>query len=177
MNIIILVAEALVMLFILRALLQSSSADFYHPITQSVLKLTNFAVNLPALKNVRVGSLYLAGIIVAFIISLVFWLTLGSFIFKVPIKIAILLSFLMFIKSFGYLIVALLIVQALCSWLESTRAFSYYLSQITYIFVAPLQRIIPPIGMIDISLMIFLLVIFFLNNLMAKMFGLLWLII
>lgn len=177
MSIYILIAEALIMLFMFRALLQSSSADFYHPITQSVLKLTNFAVNLPAIKNLRVGNLYLAGMLVAFIISLVFWLTIGSFMLRVPIVSALLMAFLMFVKSFGYLILGLLIIQALCSWLESTRAFSYYLGQITYIFVAPIQRIIPPIGMIDISLMIFVLVIFFLNSLIAKMFGIYWMII
>lgn len=178
-NLFIMVAEALSMLFIFRSLLQSSSADYYHQITQAVLKLTNFVVNLPAIRNFRYKSFSFAGCFVAFIISLVFWLVIGPVLFKgsVPFATLILLSVLMFIKAFGYLILMLLIVQALCSWLESTRALSYYISTITSFMVAPVQKIIPPIGMIDISLMIVVLVIFFANNLLGSLFGVLWYIL
>ena len=37
---IIMLAEAFVILFELRALMQSSNIDYYHPVTQAVVKLT-----------------------------------------------------------------------------------------------------------------------------------------
>ena len=68
----------------------------------------------------------------------------------------------------------LLFAQALLSWLPSTRGWSFYFSQITSFITAPVQRIIPPIGMIDISLMIVLIALFALNRLFANIFGIMW---
>ena len=53
---------------------------------------------------------------------------------------------------------------------------SYLCAQITSPLVAPIQKIIPPIGMIDISLMLIMIALFALNGLMARMLGALWLI-
>ena len=172
----ILLIEAVMALFMLRFLMQSSSADYYHPFTQMVLKLTNFAVNIPVIRNFRVGQLYLAGLFMAYVVSLVFWLIFGP-ANLIPIPYCLLISFLMFVKTFGYLILILLLVQALCSWLEATRHVSIYIGQITYVIVAPVQRIIPPIGMIDISLMVIMIVLILLNSLIGRMFGVWWLIV
>jgi YggT family protein len=49
--------------------------------------------------------------------------------------------------------------------------------QLTYPIVAPVQKIIPPIGMIDISLMIVMIAIFALNRLAYSIFGLYWAIL
>ncbi|MDD6317770.1 MAG: YggT family protein, partial [Succinatimonas hippei] len=86
------------------------------------------------------------------------------------------LAFFMFIKSFGYLFLALLLVEAITSWLPSTRSVSYLCAQITSPLVGPIQKIIPPIGMIDISLMLIMIALFALNTLMVKLFGPLWLV-
>ena len=72
------------------------------------------------------------------------------------------------------LIFFLLIVQALTSWLHSTRSISILMYQITYPIVAPVQKVIPPIGMIDISLMIIIFVLYAVNGLCYKLFGVYW---
>ena len=150
------IVTAVVMLFQFRALLQSSSANYYHPMVQAVTKLTNPLVNIPVWRQARMGSFFIAGFIVAMIISLAWWL------------LSALLFVILFIKSFGYLVICLLLVQALCSWLPATREFGYTLSQATEPITSPVQRIIPPIGMIDISLMVVLLLIYGANALIYK---------
>lgn len=161
-------ATAVVMLFQFRALLQSSSADYYHPITQSVTKLTNPLVNIPVWRNVRIGNFFMAGIIVSLLLSVVIWLVSALLLVKMPLGFAICGAVILCVKSFGYLLIVLLLVQALCSWLPATRSLSYLLGQATSPITAPVQRIIPPIGMIDISLMVVLLALYALNALIYK---------
>lgn len=176
LNIYIIIAEALVMLFELRFLLQSSSADYYHPFTQAILKLTNPIVNISFIRSMHVRQFFVGGLLVSFVISIIFWLAFGSWI-RLPLEYNLLLGLLMPIKVFGYLIFMLLIVQALTSWLPSTRHVSYYCYQLTAPLVVPVQKIIPPIGMIDISLMIVLIAMYAINSLFYRLFGMLWAIL
>lgn len=90
--------------------------------------------------------------------------------------IAVVLSILTIIKTFGYLIIAILIAQALTSWLPSTRQMSVLLSTLTEFFVRPVQKVIPPIGMIDISLMVVILAIYAIEYILHLVFGILWMI-
>ena len=176
MSLLIIVVETFVMLFELRFLLQSSSADYYHPFTQAILKLTNPIINIPFIRGMHLRNYYVGGLVVAFIISLVFWIAFGSTI-GIPVNLNLLIGILMPVKVFGYLLFMLLIIQALTSWLPSTRNISYLMYQITAPITAPVQKIIPPIGMIDISLMVVILVLYAINSLFYKIFGIIWAII
>lgn len=169
--IIIYFVTALVMLFQLRSLLQSSGANYYNPLSQSVVKLTNPLVNMPWWSQLRCGSFHLAGFAVALVIALVVWVLIGFIILQIPFFYSLLGGLFLFIKSLGYLIIGLLLAQALCSWLPSTREWSFFFGQITAPVTMPVQRIIPPIGMIDISLMLILLGIYLLNGLVYKVLG------
>lgn len=176
-SLILLLVEAITMLFLLRFLLQSSGADYYHPLTQSVLKLTNPVCNIDFIRRLHIKSFFIGGACVAFVIDLVFWLGFYFVTQLLPLKIVLLMSVLTCIKCFGYLMLMILIVQALCSWLPSTRSISYLLYQISAPFVAPVQKLIPPIGVIDISLMIVVLVIFAIDSFLGSIFAPLWYII
>ena len=176
-SLILLVGQALLMLFLLRFLLQSSSADYYHPLTQSVLKLTNPICNIDFIRRLHIKNFFVGGIAVAFALDLIFWVGLCLITNILPIKIALLMSVLTCVKCFGYLMLMILIVQALCSWLPSTRSISYLMYQMSAPFVAPVQKLIPPIGVIDISLMIVVLVIFALDSFFGSIFAPFWYII
>lgn len=167
------IITAVVMLFQLRTLLQSSGADYYHPFSQAVTKLTNPLVNVPVWRNVRAGHFWLAGFIVALVVALVAWLVIGLFMLQIPIFFSLLGGVFLFTKSLGYLIICLLLAQALCSWLPATREWSFLFAQTTAPITAPVQRLIPPIGMIDISLMVVLIAIYALNSLIYKLFSVL----
>jgi len=176
-NFLIMLGEALVILFELRSLMQTSSIDYYNPATQTVIKLTEPLIKFLPFRNNSVFGFYYCGFIVAFVIAVIFWVLFSMFFGQISLTYSILLGFLMTIKSFGYLVLVLLLAQALTSWLPSTRQLSLTLGQLTYPLVAPVQKIIPPIGMIDISLMIVMLVIFGLNRLAYSVFGVLWAIL
>lgn len=151
---------AVVMLFQLRTLLQSGNANYYHPLAQGVVKLTNPLVNIRWWNRLRLGSLHLAGFAVALVIALVVWLFVGFIFLQIPLVYSLLGGVFLFIKSLGYLIIGLLLAQALCSWLPATREWSFFFGQITTPVTAPVQRVVPPIGMIDISLMLILIGIY-----------------
>lgn len=163
MSLILYVVTAVVMLFQLRSLMQSSSADFYNPVTQVVYKMTSPVVNMPGLRTMRMGSFFIGGILVSVIIGYVFWLVM-SFVFRMPFSFLLLGGLFLAVKTFGYLLIILLLAQALTSWLPATQRWSYFFGQITSPVVSPVQKVIPPIGMIDISLMIILLGLYFLNS-------------
>ncbi|MDY6322660.1 MAG: YggT family protein [Succinivibrio sp.] len=177
MHLIIILGEAAVMLFQLRSLMQSSSADYYNPAVQLVAKLTDPVVRLMPFRQAHLGGFFYAGFVVSLIFALLFctavWLALSG---RAGIIYAPLLGILMTVKCLGYLILVLLLIQALTSWLPSTRHISMLCYQITYPITAPVQKLIPPIGMIDISLMIVMIALFALNALMGRLFGVMWLI-
>ena len=162
---IIMLAEAFVILFELRALMQSSNIDYYHHVTQAVVKLTEPVIKFLPFRNYNIKGFYLCGIAVAFVIALAFSAVFFTY-FGHMFAPGLILTFAlcMTLKSFGYLIL----------FLPSTRQWSYMCGLLTYPIVRPVQKIIPPIGMIDISLMIVMLAIFALNSLFLRIFGAVW---
>ncbi|MGN0893452.1 MAG: YggT family protein [Succinivibrio sp.] len=171
----IMFATAVVVLFELRALMQSSHIDYYNPFAQAVVKLTEPVIRLLPYRNSNIKGFYYCGFTVAFAFAFLFFLLLKLYLGMLAIDVLI-LSIVMTVKGFGYMLFFLLIAQALTSWLPSTRQLSFTLSQITYPIVSPIQRIIPPIGMIDISLMILMLALFALDSFFAKIFKIYWFI-
>ena len=169
----LLLAKAVIMLFQLRSLMQSSSADPYHQWSLAVRRLTD-----PCLRFLPAGSfsyrgIYCGGFLFALLFAMIFWLCLCLFT-GLDFRSAVLLTACMYLKCFGYLLILLLLIQALASWLENTRPLSFYLSQITHVITAPVQRVIPPIGMVDISLMVVLLLLYALSHLLGRLFGYYW---
>ncbi len=177
MYLLIMLFEAIVAVFQVRSLLQSTGSDYYHPVSQAVTKVTEPVMKLLPFKNYHFGRFFYAGFIVSLIISVVFWVCVVLATAGLNILFAVLMGLLMTVKTFGYLVVVLMLVQAITSWLPSTRSLSYFCSQLTAPLVAPVQKVIPPIGMIDISLMIVLIAIFALNRLMLSWLQVYWYII
>lgn len=190
LQIILMIVQAVMMLFMLRALMQSANSFYYHHFTQAVIKLTDPVLNLLPFKNNRVAGCYFAGFAVASVLAfgycfaclfyeknLFYYLLItDGGRFQNIYVIAVVLSILTIIKTFGYLIIAILIAQALTSWLPSTRQMSVLLSTLTEFFVRPVQKVIPPIGMIDISLMVVILAIYAIEYILHLVFGILWMI-
>ncbi len=172
----VLIAQAVIMLFLLRSLLQSSSVSYYHTLSQSVAKLTDPVIRFLPFRQKHIKGFFYAGAIVALLVAIVFWLVMSLYFGSSDLLAATpILGLLMTVKTFGYLLIILLLVQALTSWLPVTRGVSQLCAELTYPIVAPVQRIIPTIGMIDISLMVVLIIIYALNWLFLRLFGQLWL--
>ncbi len=178
-NFIILAVEIVMVVFQLRSLIQSSHADYSGVISQTVYKMTDPVMKLLPFRNKHFHGVFYAGFLLSLILAAAFWLiVIGIFsLVNVGFSWIILLTLLMTVKCFGYLIMILLFVQALTSWLPSTRTYSMEIYRITYPLVAPIQKIIPPIGMIDLSLMVALLVLYFINSLFYSWFNIAWAIL
>lgn len=172
-NFLIMFITAVVMLFELRSLMQSSSIDYYHPFTQAVVKLTEPLLGRLPIRNLHIKGFYYCGFIVAFVISVIFFTVLVFFSYLNILFIAM-CSVIVTVKGFGYLLIFLLLAQALTSWLPNTRYLSMTFAQITYPIVGPVQKLIPPIGMIDLSLMVVMIALFALNSMLGMIFGSLW---
>lgn len=161
------IITAVVMLFQLRSMLQNSNAEYYHPFSQAVIKLTNPVVQRPPLRNLRLGSFNVAGFAVALALAVLFWPLMFIFL-PMPMSFLVFGGLFLFVKSLGFLIIMLLIAQALCSWIPALHPWSQVFGEATSMITYPVRRIIPPIGMIDISLMVVMLAIFALDALITN---------
>ncbi|GLS04588.1 YggT family protein [Chitiniphilus shinanonensis] len=167
----------LILLFLARFYLQAFKASFRHPLGQFVLALTNWAVLparriLPPFRGYDTASFVLAGFTAFLMHALMLALTPWSFVFTAPASLLALLvvSVLELFKMSLYLLTAAVIGQALMSWFSPYNPLMPLLNTLTGPFLRPLRRIIPPVGSVDITPLILLLVIqLFLNVLIPKL--------
>lgn len=157
------------MIVILRVWLQLARADFYNPFSQFVVRATN-----PLLKPLRriipgVGGIDWAGIVLAIIVAAVRWLLImqltNGFVFwtAVPLR-----GILTVIKQAGLLLYWILIIRAILSWVSQGRSpIEYVMMQLTEPFLAPLRRIIPPMGGLDLSVLVLFVLLNFINILLT----------
>jgi YggT family protein len=158
--------EFLILLLLARFYLQAAKVSFRHPLGQFVLALTNWAVLplrkiIPAFKGYDTTSLLLA-LITAFVMHcLLLAITPWPFDFSSGASIValVLTALLELIKMSLYLLFAAVIGQALMSWLSPYNPLMPTLTGLTAPFLRPIQRVIPPIGGVDISPLILILFI------------------
>lgn len=158
------------MVVILRIWLQLAKADFYNPLSQFVVKATHPLVApmrrvLPAMGALDTASLVLAIlVVVAKLVSLS--LIAGAALDPLPILI---LSLVTVLKKAGVLLFWMLIIRAILSWFnQGYNPIIMIMEQLTEPVMAPVRRIIPPIGGLDLSVMVVLIGMNFLNILLAQ---------
>lgn len=144
------------LIVILRFLFQVVRADFYNPISQSVVKATNpllipLRKLIPGVYGIDLASLILA-LLVQFLVIELTALVLGAGFIN-PIGVLIwsvigILSMVQHIFFWGILI------MVIASWVapQSYNPLLLLVRQLVEPVVAPFQRLIPPIGGLDISI-------------------------
>ncbi|MFQ5470586.1 MAG: YggT family protein [Gammaproteobacteria bacterium] len=150
------------LLVMLRLLLQLTRADFYNPISQFIVKITNWAVVplrrvIPSFRTLDMSSIVLLLIIQILTLYLI-TLTRGIGISIAPlvvISVAELVSLLLNV----YLIT--IIAQAILSWVGPGTAnpLTSLLYSLNEPVMRPARRIIPPISGIDLSPIVVLIVL------------------
>lgn len=191
------ILEVVIMIFALRSLLQTAGAERSLPFAPWVMRVTEPLCRLLRVADLRPGGYACGGLAAGFVIALtavlvsallmpeLIWLWhRGSAVLPgsapglmTVVSFAALTAVLMTVKTLGTLAVILLFVEALTSWLPQTRQISAWCAELTAPIVLPVRRLVPPIGVIDISLMVVLFILLGLNALAAKIFGLLWLVL
>ncbi len=153
--------------------LQWAKADFFNPISQSIVKITNPILNpirklLPSNKRFDFASLILLLLMpaVGFGLNIVisghdvppFTFFIVASLFK---TIYLALSMLFFI----------LIIRAIASWIApgGYNPALNLLTQLTEPFLIPIRRLIPPSAGIDWSPMVLMLIVWLLQSMVSKL--------
>jgi len=139
------------LVLILRVWLPLANVDYYNPISQFTLKLTQPVIAplrkvFPVVKKVETAALVLVFLLCGLKSILFSGLNLNYFL---------LLGILGLIKNIGI-------------------AIFYVLIQLTEPLLKPIKRILPTVGVIDFSPMVIAIVLLFLNNLFYDYFQVLW---
>ncbi|QBL09001.1 YggT family protein [Rheinheimera sp. D18] len=160
------------MVVILRLWLQLVRADFYNPFSQFVVKATNFIV-LPLRRIIpSIGRLDTATLVLAYAVMLTKLLLL-QFIPSGQIALVptLVLSLIFLVKEVFTLLFWILVIRALLSWFSQGRSpVEYLMHQLTEPLLSPIRRILPPMGGLDLSVLVVLIGLQFLNILFNSWF-------
>ena len=160
------------MVMILRLWLQLVRADFYNPFSQFVVKATNPMV-LPLRRVIpSLGRLDTASLLLAYGIMLVKLLVLqliqSGHVLLVP---SLVLSVIFLIKEILTLLFWILVIRALLSWFSQGRSpVEHVMHQLTEPLLRPVRNILPPLGGLDLSVLVVLIGLQFLNILFSSWF-------
>ena len=144
--------------FLLRFYMQLLRAPFRNPFADFVVALTDFAVKparriIPSVAGLDVATLSLAWLLEFLLLLAVKWL--GGFPFLVAGGVIwpafALLAVVHLFKLSLYLLIGLVFVQALLSWFNPFSPLAPVISALSRPFVRPIQKILPPIGNVDLS--------------------------
>lgn len=150
-----------VSLVLLRFLLQLVRADFYNQLSQAIVKLTNPLLIpirrvVPSVMGIDVASLILALILQVLLSELIILVAVQQLINPLPL---ILFGLLGCINLLIYIFYGCGIVLVISSFVApySNHPVLNLIRQIMDPMLGPLQRIIPPIGGLDFSILFFFL--------------------
>ncbi len=141
----------------LRFLLQLLRVDFYNPLSQFVVKLTSPVLRplrrvIPGYQGIDFSSLVLAWMVKSLEVFLVVWLLrgspplLGALIWSLPELCAVTLNIFLFA----------VLIQVILSWInpDPFNPALGVLRRLTDPLLRPAQRLLPPIGGLDLSPML-----------------------
>ena len=162
---------------VVRLILVWSGANYFDPITQFVVKVTDFIIKplrkiIPNYRRLETSTL-----IVIIVMEIIKFLLISLMSFGMPSIVGLLLlasvdTLKMLIQFFFYAI----LLQAIISWVQPNSPVMRTLYQVTSPIMRPVQRLVPPVGGMDISpipamIGLQLLIIMLVNPLMAFAVG------
>ena len=146
------------LVLLLRFLMQWARAAQRNPVSDFVNALTNFAVRplrrvIPGLWGLDLATLLLAWLVQFVELFLVLALRgfeLGPAAGQTILAIA-LLAAVNLVRLLLYIVIAVVIVQAVLSWVNPYSPVAPLLNALTRPLLRPLQRLIPPVANVDLS--------------------------
>ncbi|MCK4743498.1 MAG: YggT family protein [Sulfuriflexus sp.] len=147
----------------LRLLLQIVRADFYNPFSQFLVKITN-----PPLKPLRRiipgwGGIDVSSLVLLFSLQcasiVIMALLHGGALETLSIAGLLMATFTKLISLFMYIYFFSLVIVALLSWISTGgyNPVTAIMSSITEPLLRPIRRIMPPVGMLDLSVFVTIL--------------------
>lgn len=150
-------------LLLLRFHLQWLRAPMRNSIGEFVMTLTNFLVLrvrrfVPPISGYDTASLLLAFLVEALYLVATLWAQGFAFV-SFPVAGLLAWTAVKLLKLSLYLLMGALFVQAILSWVNPHSPVGGLLNVITFRFLAPLRRIIPPVGNIDLTVLALFIVL------------------
>jgi YggT family protein len=143
--------------FLLRFVMQLLRAPFRNPLGQAVVALTDWMVKplrrvLPGWKGVDWATL-VATIVFQFLWILAILLVFGGIKASgTGLLFVLVATFIALLKACLWLLIVVIIVQAVLSWAAPDGPLSGLLNALTFPFLRPIRRVLPPIGgVLDLS--------------------------
>lgn len=161
--------DALLMVLVIRVWLQLVKADFYNPLSQFVVKVTNpivvpFRRIIPGFGGIDVATLLLAYAVGVLKFIVIPMLNGGPF----DLFAALFIGFLYLIKQTGFLLFVLMLVMAIMSWVvQGYNPTQMILHQLTEPFLKPIRKVVPPIGGLDLSILVAFLALNVINIMLS----------
>lgn len=163
------VFDALLMILIVRVWLQWVKADFYNPLSQFIVKVSNPIV-VPLRRVVPgIGGIDLATILIAYVVATLKFVALAALAGESLGLLAFYIGLLVLIKQAGFLLFVLMIVMAVMSWVvQGYNGTLMILNQLTEPFLNPIRKIIPNMGGLDLSMLVAFLAMNVINILLSN---------
>ncbi|MGL5046853.1 MAG: YggT family protein [Shewanella sp.] len=158
------------MVVILRIWLQLARADFYNPFSQFIVKATQPLIGpmrriLPSLGRFDTASFVLALLVMMIKVLLISLIAGGG----IDVLLFLMFAVVSVIKKAGVLLFWMLLIRAILSWFnQGYNPIVMIMGQLTEPVLAPIRRIIPPIGGLDLSVMLVIIGMNFLNMLLGQ---------
>ncbi len=154
---------------LLRFLLQLVRADFYNPVSQFLVKVTNPPLKIlrriiPGLGGIDLASIILAWLLKAVELGLVITISGRSFNLIAPLLWAIPELVELFINIFLFAI----LIQVILSWVNpgSYNPAIGLINSLTAPVLRPAQKLLPPMGGLDLSPMLVMIALVLLQMLL-----------
>ncbi|RUO34387.1 hypothetical protein CWE13_12225 [Aliidiomarina shirensis] len=156
-----------IMAVILRLWMQLAQVDYFNPVSQFIVKITSPILNplrrvFPTIGRFDIAAAFLACALAALKIFILIHLQMGSFPYTVlNLVLAALHSVALTTLT---IIFWVLLVRAIMSWFSQGRhPMEFVLAQLTEPMLSPIRRIIPPIGGLDLSVLVLIIIVQFIR--------------
>ena len=162
------------MVVLLRLWLQFARADFYNPFSQFVVKATQPIVAPMRRILPSIGRLDTATLVLALLVAGLKIITLNAVLGGTDINLlsVVILSFVIVIKEILTLVMYVLILRAIMSWVgQGNNPMELVLSQLTEPMLAPIRKRMPEMGGLDLSVMVVIFLLLFIQKLLGDLFG------
>lgn len=159
-----------IMVVLLRFWLQLVKADFYNPFSQFIVKATNPLLRplrkvIPGWGGIDIASVILA-ILLAFVQITLIQVLAGN---GLPWLAIGLQSILTVINEAFSLVFYVLIIRAILSWVsQGNNPIEFVFHQLTEPMLAPIRRILPPMGGFDLSILVLIFALQFFKVLLVQ---------
>jgi YggT family protein len=155
-------ADLLAFVLLLRVFMQMTRTSFANPLGEMVIALSNWIVRplrraLPPLGAVDTASLLAAWLVQWLALVVVFLARdLGG---GLPLASLLVLAIIATLRVAIWVWVIALLAMAIVSWINPYSPFGPPLAQLTRPILKPIQRVVPPVGRIDLSPLVAILLL------------------